>query len=61
MVLEAKCPECSKRAEMDDDTQDINCRYCGFHASYDEYVEIMKGRAEVMANDFVTTSEKRPF
>ena len=61
MVLEAKCPECSRGAEMDDDTQEINCRYCGFHASYDEYLEKMKGRAEVMADEFAATSDKRPF
>lgn len=61
MVLEAKCPECSRRAEMDIDTQEINCRFCGFHALYDEYLEIMRGRAEVMADEFQATSDKKPF
>ena len=61
MVLEAKCPKCSRRAEMDFDTQEINCRFCGFHALYEEYLEIMKGRAEVMADDFQATSDKNHF
>jgi DNA-directed RNA polymerase subunit RPC12/RpoP len=61
MGLEAKCPECSRKAEMDDETQDINCSYCGFHALFDEYIEIMKGRAEVMADEFQSSSDKKQF
>ncbi|MFZ0511499.1 MAG: zinc-domain-containing protein [Candidatus Nitrosopolaris sp.] len=61
MVLEAKCPECARRADLDDDTKEVNCSHCGFHALYDEYIEIMKGRAAVMADDFQTNSDRRPF
>ncbi|MGA8912097.1 MAG: zinc-domain-containing protein [Nitrososphaeraceae archaeon] len=52
MVLEAKCPDCGKRAEVDDDMGEVKCKQCGFNASYDEYIEIMKGKAVTMADDF---------
>jgi len=61
MVLDAKCPECARRAELDDDMKEVNCSHCGFHALYDEYIEMMKGRAAVMADDFQTNSDRRAF
>ena len=61
MALEAKCPECSGRANLDDEMKEVNCSHCGFHALYEEYIEIMKGRATVMADDFQTNTDKRPF
>jgi DNA-directed RNA polymerase subunit RPC12/RpoP len=61
VVLEAKCPECAHRAELDDDMKEVNCSHCGFHALYDEYIEIMKGRAAVMGDEFQTNSDRRAF
>jgi tRNA(Ile2) C34 agmatinyltransferase TiaS len=52
VVLEAKCPDCGKRAEVGDDMIEVKCKQCGFHAPYDEYIEIMKGKAVTMADDF---------
>jgi ribosomal protein L37E len=43
-MLEAKCPQCGKRAEVNNDMSKVECRHCGFSASYDDYIEIMKGR-----------------
>jgi DNA-directed RNA polymerase subunit RPC12/RpoP len=42
MVLEAKCPQCDKRAEVDEEMIEVNCKHCGFRVRYDEYVEIKK-------------------
>jgi tRNA(Ile2) C34 agmatinyltransferase TiaS len=52
VVLEAKCPDCGKRAEVDVDMAEVKCKQCGFNASYDEYIETMKGKAVTMADDF---------
>jgi DNA-directed RNA polymerase subunit RPC12/RpoP len=60
MVLEAKCPECDKRAEVDEEMIEVNCKHCGFRARYDEYVEIMKGRAVSMTDDFQMNWDRRP-
>jgi ribosomal protein S27E len=56
MVLEAKCPQCDKRAEVNDDMSRVKCKYCGFDLSYDEYIEVMKGKAVTMADDFQMNS-----
>jgi DNA-directed RNA polymerase subunit RPC12/RpoP len=61
MALEAKCPKCACRADLDDDMKEVNCNHCGFHALYDEYIEIMKDRAAVMGDDFQANSDRRPF
>jgi predicted nucleic-acid-binding Zn-ribbon protein len=58
MSLEAKCPSCGGKAEVDDNMINVNCRQCGFTASYDEYIEIMKGRAVQMADDLQTNWDK---
>jgi ribosomal protein L37AE/L43A len=51
MVLEAKCPRCTRKAEVNDEMTEIKCKCCGFQISYDQYIEIMKSRATSMAND----------
>jgi DNA-directed RNA polymerase subunit RPC12/RpoP len=52
MVLEAKCPQCDKKAEVDEEMIEVTCKHCGFRASYDVYVEMMKDRAVIMTDDF---------
>jgi DNA-directed RNA polymerase subunit RPC12/RpoP len=52
VVLEAKCPECGKRAKVDDDMVGVKCEQCGFYALYEEYIEIMQGKAVNLADDF---------
>jgi DNA-directed RNA polymerase subunit RPC12/RpoP len=60
VVLEAKCPECGRRAEVDDDMTEVKCKQCGFRALYEEYIEIMKGKAVNMADDFQMNWDRRP-
>ena len=60
MVLEAKCPQCDRRAEVDEEMIEVNCKHCGFRARYDEYVEIMKGRAVSMTDDFQMNWNRHP-
>src|SRR5690606_26219785 len=42
-VLEAKCPECGKKAVVNDEMSEVKCSHCGFSTTYDDYIEIMKG------------------
>jgi hypothetical protein len=49
--LEAKCPNCTKRATVDEKLTKVNCRACGFTTSYEDYLEIMKSKAVQMADD----------
>jgi DNA-directed RNA polymerase subunit RPC12/RpoP len=60
MALKAKCPECGKKAEVDDDLSHIKCEYCGFCIPYEQYIEIMKERAVAMTDNFQTSWDRRP-
>lgn len=60
-MLEAKCPDCSKRAVVSDEMTEVKCRHCGFSAAYDDYIEIMKGKAADIADNFQMNWDKNPF
>lgn len=58
MTLEAKCPECNRKAQVDNDMSEVKCGYCGFHTVYDTYIEIMKNKAVNMADEFNMNLDK---
>ena len=58
MPVEAKCPNCGGRAEVNDNMDKINCKHCSFNSSYDEYIEIMKGRAVQIGDEFQSSWNK---
>jgi tRNA(Ile2) C34 agmatinyltransferase TiaS len=60
-MLEAKCPECGKKAEVSEDMSEVKCKRCGFSASYDNYIEIMKGKAADIADNYQASWDKNPF
>jgi hypothetical protein len=60
-VLEARCPECGRKAQVDDEMENVKCPHCGFSAKYDDYIEIMKGKAVMMSDDFQNSWDKNPF
>ena len=60
-MLEAKCPQCGKRAEVNNDMSKVECRHCGFSVSYDDYIEIMKGKAVDIADNFQMNWDRNPF
>ena len=59
-VLEARCPQCSKKAEVDDDMSTVNCKHCGFSSSYDDYIETMKGKALNLSDEYQMNLDKNP-
>lgn len=60
-MLEAKCPHCGKKAEVNDDMTNVKCSHCGFSASYDDYIEIMRGKATDIASNFQMNWDRNPF
>lgn len=51
--MDAKCPECSGVAVLDEDVTEVKCPQCGFEAGYDRYLDIMKDAALNMAADYI--------
>jgi hypothetical protein len=41
--------------------ENVKCPHCGFSAKYDDYIEIMKGKAVMMSDDFQNSWDKNPF
>jgi hypothetical protein len=61
MTLEARCPECGKKAEVNDEMSEVKCGHCGFSAAYDDYIEIMKGKAVDISDNFQASWDRNPF
>ena len=59
-MLEARCPECGKKAQVDDEMSKVKCEHCGFTAGYDDYIEIMKGKALTLTDDYQMNLDKNP-
>lgn len=51
--MDARCPKCEKVAILSDDIENVKCPHCGFSASYDDYINIMKENAINMASDYI--------
>jgi phage FluMu protein Com len=60
-MLEAKCPRCGKKAEVNEQMTEVRCSHCAFSASYDDYIEIMKGKAADIADNFQMSWGRNPF
>jgi hypothetical protein len=60
-MLEARCPNCGKKAEVNDEMTEVKCRHCGFFASYDDYIEIMKSKAVDLSDNFQMSWDRNPF
>jgi len=42
--MDAKCPRCEKKAEVNDEMTKVNCQYCGYEDTFEAYMEKMKER-----------------
>jgi len=51
-LLDAKCPKCDYRAQVDDDVTRVECKNCGYIDNYENYIETMKSKAENMADNY---------
>jgi endogenous inhibitor of DNA gyrase (YacG/DUF329 family) len=60
-MLEAKCANCGKKAEVNDEMTEVKCTYCGFFSSYEDYIEIMKGKAVDISENFQMSWDRNPF
>ena len=60
-MLEAKCHNCDKTAEVNDDMTMVICANCLTEIPYEEYLEIMKEKALNMSTEFHSNWDKNPF
>jgi DNA-directed RNA polymerase subunit RPC12/RpoP len=60
-MLDAKCPKCDKKAEVNDEMTEVTCSYCLTKISYEGYLEIMKEKALNMGIEFHNNCDKNPY
>jgi hypothetical protein len=46
---------------VNDNMSEVKCGHCGFFSSYNDYIEIMKGRAVNLSDDFQMSWDRNPF
>lgn len=56
--MNAKCPRCERKAEVNDDMTGVKCPHCGYEAAFDAYLERMKERVSGIVSDFQESSDK---
>jgi DNA-directed RNA polymerase subunit RPC12/RpoP len=61
VVLQAKCPKCGEKVEVDDEATNARCHFCGLNLSYEEYIELMKERVTNLVTNFQSSSENDPY
>jgi hypothetical protein len=59
-MLDARCPVCGKKAEVDDEMSTVKCAHCGYTSSYDDYIETMKGKALNLSDEYQMNLDKNP-
>ena len=57
--MNAKCAKCDSVAEYDIYTKVVKCSFCGFEATYDEYIGLMGGRVEDKTWEYVEKERQR--
>lgn len=52
ILLDAKCPKCDNKAQVNNDLTIVKCEYCGYTDNYENYINMMKTIAENLADNF---------
>jgi hypothetical protein len=50
--MDAKCPKCEKKANVNDDMTRVKCPFCGYEDTFDAYMEYMKERVGGIVTNF---------
>jgi ribosomal protein S27E len=51
-LLDAKCPKCDNKAQVNEEMTAVKCENCGYLDNYENYINTMKSKAENMADNF---------
>lgn len=48
----AKCPQCERRAQVNEEMTKVKCENCGYEDTFDEYMKKMEERVGSIVSDF---------
>lgn len=49
--MDAKCPNCEMRAEVNDEMTNVKCKFCGYEDIFNEYMKKMEERVSGIVFD----------
>jgi len=50
--MDAKCPKCEKKAQVNAEMTRVKCTYCSYEDTFDAYMEQMKERVGGIVTNF---------
>jgi len=50
--MDAKCPNCEKRAKVDEEMTKVTCEFCGYEDTFDNYMKRMEERVGSIVSDY---------
>ncbi len=54
--MDAKCPNCEKKAQANEDMTRVKCTHCGYEDTFDAYMERMEERVGDIVTNFSESS-----
>ncbi len=55
--MDARCPNCEKKAQVNEDMTRVKCVNCGYEDTFDAYMECMEERVDDIVSSFRQPSE----
>ncbi len=50
--MDARCPNCERKAQVNEDMTRVKCIHCGYEDTYDVYMERMEERVDDILSNF---------
>jgi hypothetical protein len=50
--MDAKCPNCERKAQVNEELSRVKCDFCGYEDTFDEYMKKMEERAGGIVSDY---------
>lgn len=50
--MDAKCPICERKAQVNDDMSKVKCGFCGYEDTFEEYMKKMEERVHDLVSDY---------
>ena len=50
--MDAKCPECEKKAKVNEEMTEAKCEFCGYEDTFDGYMKKMEERVGSIVSEY---------
>lgn len=50
--MDARCPECEKKAKVNEEMTEVKCEFCGYEDTFDGYMKKMEERISSIVSEY---------